>query len=335
VILSAGADSESASSLSRASVATLMNAPGIRKDGGTGRPLAAAEVLAIATVTRKSNGSDAFVTLRGTSPSLLAVRQDFRLASGRMFRPAVSELLVGEAAARQFAGLEVGSAVRLADGDWTVVGIFTSGGSSHESSLLADEETLLSAYRRNAFNSMVVRLDSPESFRLFKDAISADPSLHVDVYREAEFFAAVSAPLNRVLRIVAYLIGAVMAIGALFGALNTMYSAVDSRSAEIATLRALGFRGFAIVVALLIEAALLALVGAAVGVLLVLALLDGRTISTIGDTVGNNPQLVYSLALSPGLVMTGVVLAVSIGLVGGLFPAARAARLPITAVLRQ
>jgi putative ABC transport system permease protein len=199
--------------------------------------------------------------------------------------------------------------------------------------LLADANTVLAAYRQNAFKSYTALLESPRSYDAFKDALTTNPTLTVDVKREPEYFANVSRPLNDLLELVAYVIGSIMAVGALFGALNTMYSAVSARSAEIATLRAIGFGGTAVVASVFVEALLLALSGAALGVACAYLAFNGDTFSTIGGAVGNS-QLVYSLAVTPQLMTIGIALATSIGLLGGLFPAIRAARAPVASALR-
>jgi putative ABC transport system permease protein len=333
IVLTRGADSEASSSLPRSAIALLYDAPGIRKNTA-GRPVASAETLIIAPVARKSDGADAFVMLRGIGPLAGELRPEIKLIAGRMFRPAVHELIVGRAARGRFAGLEVGNRITLRGGDWTVVGAFESGGSSHESGMLADAETVLSAYQIRTFTSVTVRLASPESFDQFKDAVMANPSLKVVVQREPEYLAAASKPLHRILRFVAYSIGSIMAIGALFGALNTLYSAVSSRSQEIATLRAIGFGSGAVAVSVFVEALLLSLLGAGIGVAIACIFFNGQVVSTIGDTWYNS-QLVYSLQVTRGLVWLGIGTAVLLAFLGALFPAVRAARLPIAAGLQK
>jgi putative ABC transport system permease protein len=334
VILIRGVQSESISSLSREDVRKILDAPGIRK-GRDGRPFGSAEAVVLASVSRKSDGADAFITLRGVGPEAFAVRKELKLVAGRMYKPGLHELLVGRAAQRQFTGFSLGSRVRLGDGDWMVVGAFTSGGSSLESTLLADADTVLAAYKRNAFNSVTVLLQSPNSLDLLRQTLSSTPGLLVDVWREPEYLASLAQPLNRLLSTIAYVIGAIMAVGAVFGVLNTMYTAVSSRRTEIATLRAVGFSGLSIVVSVLMEALLLAGLGAIFGVMTVYAALDGRTISTIGDALGNNPQLVYSLNIGPFAVVSSVALACAVGLLGGVFPALRAAYAPVADALRS
>jgi len=223
----------------------------------------------------------------------------------------------------------------LGDGDWSVVGAFTSDGSSLESILLADADTVLTAYRRNAFNSVTVLLQSPDSLGLLKRALSSTPGLLVDVWREPEYLASLNQPLNRLLTAIAYTVGAIMAAGAVFAALNTMYTAVSARRTEIATLRAVGFGGLSIVVSVVTEALLLAAIGALFGVTTVYVALDGRTISTIGDVFGNNPQLVYSLNIRSFAVASSVALACAVGLLGGIVPAVRAGCAPVADALRS
>jgi putative ABC transport system permease protein len=332
IVLSRGAESEGGSGLPRAAVAILLDAPGIRRNAD-GRPVASAETLIVAPVARKSDGTDAYVTLRGTGPLASELRPEVRLVAGRMFQPAVRELIVGRAAQSRFAGVAIGDRITLRGGEWSVVGVFESGGNSHESGMLADAETVLSAYQARNFASVTVQLASPESFDRFKDALTTNPSLEVEVKREPDYVATVSRPLHRILDLVAYSIGGIMAVGALFGALNTLYSAVSARSREIATLRAIGFGSSAIVTSVFIEALLLTLLGAGIGAAIAYVLFNGHAISTIGGTLGGS-QLVYQLIVTRELIFLGIALAVLLGFLGGLFPAIRAARLPIAAALR-
>lgn len=333
IVLANGATTEASSSLPRSAIPLLFDAPGIRQTP-EGRPIASAETLIIAPVARKSDGADAFVMLRGVGPLGAALRPEVKLIAGRMFHPAVHELIVGNAARGRFAGLEVGNRIILRGGDWTVTGVFESGGSSLESGLLADAETVLSAYQIRTFTSVTVRLASPESLDQFKAAVTANPALRVLVQSEPEYLAALSAPLHRILRFVAYAIGSIMAIGALFSALNTLYSAVSSRSREIATLRAIGFGSDAVAVSVFIEALLLSLLGAGIGVAIAFIFFNGQVVSTIGDT-SYNSQLVYPLQVTREVVWLAIGLAVLLALLGGLFPAVRAARMPIATGLRK
>lgn len=333
LVLTRNAESEAGSSFSRMAVDAIREGPGIRADASN-KPIVSAEVILVAPVARKSDGADVQVTLRGVGESIGLLRPELKLIAGRMFRPGVHELIVGRSAQMQFSGLELGDQVRLQDGDWTVVGVFEIAGSARESELLADAETVLSAYKMNAFHSVHVLLDSPASVGVLAEGLRAVPTLSVDVRSEPEYLAGTSESINNMLRLVAYSIGTIMAIGAFFGSLNTMYSATAARSTEIATLRAIGFDSGVILTSVLIEGLLLALVGALVGVVAAYVGFNGRTISTLGGAIWDS-QLVYSLRITPPLVAAAVALACAIGLLGGLFPAIRAARLPVAEALRS
>jgi len=321
VVLSQGSQYEFASEIPRDNVVAIANAPNIRT-AADGKPIVSAEALASVAVVKKSNGLDAYVVLRGVGPEGFALRPEINLVSGRMFRPATHELIVGKSALTQFEGLTVGSQVSLPEGDWTVTGSFESNGDEVESQLLADSETVLSAMRASSFRSMTVMLDRPESFERFRTALTTNPTLTVDVKRETELLAAQSKDLNRFLTMIAYVVGGIMGLGATFGALNTMYSMVSARMVEIATLRAIGFGGAAVVVSVLAESLLLAFLGAAIAWIA----FNGNFHSVGG--------LVFRLAVTPGLVGLGIGFACALGFIGGLFPAIRAAGLPVTTALR-
>jgi putative ABC transport system permease protein len=330
MVLRGGADSELASTLAREATLTIMDAPGIRKDSA-GKPIASAEAVVVVDMPKKSNNSGANVTIRGIGAAGMALRPEIHLVAGRVFQRGLRELIVGSGAQAQFKGLDVGSHIALRGSDWTIVGAFESNGDSHESELLADAETVLSAYRRNLYQSVVVLLDSKDSFTAFKTSLTTNPQLSVDVLREHDYYAQQSQRMSTVLSFVAYVVGGIMAVGALFGALNTMYSAVSVRSREIATLRAIGFGASAVVISVLIEAMLLSVIGALIGAGLAWVFFNGNVVSTLGS---NFTQVVFRLAVSPSLVVLGIVWACAIGLVGGLFPAIRAARLPVATALR-
>lgn len=325
IVLSQGSQDEFASEIPRDSVVAIANAPSI-KTAADGKPIVSAEALASVAVVKKSNGLDAYVVLRGVGPEGFALRPEIKLVSGRMFRAATHELIVGKSALTQFAGLTVGSQVSLPEGDWTVTGSFESNGDEVESQLLADSETVLSAMRATSFRSMTVMLDHPESFERFRAALTTNPALTVNVKRETELLAAQSKDLNRFLTMIAYVVGGMMGLGATFGALNTMYSMVSARLVEIATLRAIGFGGAAVVISVLTEALLLALLGAVIGAATAWIAFNGNFHSVGG--------LVFRLAVTPGLVALGVGFACALGFIGGLFPAIRAVRLPVTTALR-
>ena len=333
IVFSRGANAENESSLTRENVAAVMNGAGIKHDARD-RPVVSAELILIAPVARKRDNSDVYVTLRGVGPQYFVIRPELKLVSGRLFRAGNQELLVGASAGAQFAGLEIGNQVRLQDGDWTVVGTFAGGNGSRESEVIADAQTVMSAYKLDAFNSVSVKQDSGGSFATLKAALAQDLTLLVDVRAESEYLATASSSVNRMLQLVAYSIGSIMALGALFGALNSMHSAVAARTVEMATLRAIGFSSTAVAVAVLIEALLLALAGAAAGVAIAYAAFNGKTISTLGGAVWDS-QLVYSLNITPSLVVIAIVLACALGLLGGLFPAIRVARANIADALHE
>jgi putative ABC transport system permease protein len=328
IVLSRDATSEDGSSLSRDAVAEILHAAGLRRDA-RGNPLASAEVVLAAPVARLGDHSDVNVTLRGVGPEYFALRPELRLVAGRMLRTGTQELLVGAAAQSQFAGLQVGDRVRLPQGDWTVVGVFAGGNGARESELIADAQTLMSAFKMDTFNSLVVALDSPSAITTLRNAIVQDERLTVTVSSEPQYLATASDPVNHILRLVTYAIGSIMALGAVFAALNSMYSSVVKRATEMATIS-----GAAIAVAVLIEALLLALIGAAIGVAISYGAFNGVTISTLGGAVYDS-QLVYSLTIAPRLVLSAVALACLLGLAGGLLPAIRAARANIPTLLHE
>jgi putative ABC transport system permease protein len=330
IVLRDGAEAELASTISRENTQTIMDAPGVRKDGA-GRPIASAEVVVIVALPQKKDGVDANVTMRGIGANARALRPEMHLIEGRMFRPAMREIIVGKSAVAQFKGLELGSRIAFRDSEWTVVGIFESGGDAHESELQGDVETVLSAYRRNLFQSVSVMLESPQTFDFFKAALTTDPTLKVSVERETDYFAAQSRNLSKLLNLLAYFVGGIMALGACFGALNTMYTAVSARTREIATLRAIGFSAVPIVVSVLVESLLLALIGSVIGSAAAWVFFDGNTVNTLG---AGFTQVVFHLTVTVTLLLSGVFVACTVGMLGGLLPAIRAARLPIASALR-
>jgi putative ABC transport system permease protein len=325
IVLSHNAQFEGASSISRENVLTIADAPGVKR-AADGKPIVSADALTALLVTKKSNGLDFYVELRGIGPEGLALRPEIKLVSGRMFRPATHELIVGKSAQSEFEGFDVGSKVSLPEGDWTVTGSFASGGSQTESEMLGDSETVLAAIRANAFKSMTVMLARADDFTRFKSALAGNPTLLVDVMHETDYLATQSRQLNGFLTVVAYLVGGIMGLGALFGALNTVYSAVSTRSVEIATLRVFGFGAAAIVASVLAEALLLSVLGAAIGAAAAWFAFNGNL-----HAAGS---LVFTLSVTPALVGEGIGLACVLGLFGGLFPALRAARIPVAVALR-
>ena len=330
IVVRGGASAELDSGLSRESATLIAQAPGIARDAG-GQPLVSAEVVVVTNVPKKSSGTDANVEIRGVGLQSWAVRPNVRIVDGRRFEPGLRELLVGQGARQQFAGLEPGSTINLNAQQWQIVGVFASG-DAHESELIGDAETVATTYRRNGFQSVTVRLDSPGAFDTFKAALASDPRLKVDARTTRDYYTAQSAGLSKVIRIVGIVIATIMAIGAVFGALNTMYAAVNARAREVATLRAIGFGAAPVLVSVVLEAMLLALLGGALGASVAWLLFHDYAVSTLG---ANFSQVVFRFDVSPALLGTGVRWALAIGLIGGLLPAVRAAQLPVTAALRE
>lgn len=330
IVIRGGSGAELQSTLSRDAAAIVRDAPGVLKTS-EGRPVVSPEVLLMVNLPKKGETDVANVALRGVDPMGLVLRPEIRIVEGRMFQPAVHELIVGKSAQAQFQGLDVGGQLSIRGSDWTVVGSFESNGDSLESEMLADLETVMSAYRRNLYQAVILQLESVDAFQALKDSLTTNPAITVDVSRETDYYAAQSKELSAILFFVAYFVGGIMAVGAMFGALNTMYSAVSARTLEIATLRAIGFGAGAIVVSIFVEAILLALAGGLLGAALAWAFFDGNIVSTLG---GNFTQLVIPLSVTTGLMVLGVTWACVIGLIGASFPAIRAARVPVAVGLQ-
>lgn len=328
-----GGNTEASSSLSREAVMAVQDAPGVRVNPD-GAAVASAETLVFVAATNQHTGLDAFVTLRGVGARAMELRPEVTLVEGRMFEPGAHEVVVGRGVRQRLGGLGIGSTLALPNGEWAVVGVYGSGGNAHESELMTDSETLLNAYQRNQYSSLTVRLDGDDALQRLSAAVEADPSIAgVQVVREDEFYAAAAAPVSQLLTVLAWGIGGIMAFGAVFGALNTMYSAVSARTAEIATLRAMGFGSVPVVVSVLVEALVLAVAGALAGALLAWLVLDGSTVSTMTGVTPS--QLTFGLEVGFDLVLVGVGCAAAIALVGGLFAAVRAARLPVASALQM
>lgn len=332
IVLRSGSDSEMVSGFGRGETRLIADAPGVARNAQG--PLASAELFVIIGLPKRSTGTDANVPLRGVESSAIAVRDNWRIVSGRMFEWGKNEVVVGAGAAQEFAGLEVGSTVKVGSASWPVVGLFTANGGVAESEVWTDAKVLQDAYHRgDSFQAVYARLNSAGAFQEFKDALTSNPQLSVKVLRQSEHYAAQSETLTRLVTKLGFLIAALMAVGAAFGALNTMYSAVAARTREIATLRALGFGSGAVVVALMIESLLLALFGGIVGG--GLAYLGFNNYHAATMNWQSFSQVTFAFAVTPQLLVRGVIWATLIGLVGGLLPAVRAARLPIAAALRE
>ncbi len=332
VVLRSGADSEMVSGLGRDETRVIADSPGVAHIASG--PLSSAELFVIINVPKRSTGLDANVPLRGVEATALQVRDQVKIVQGRMFDWGKNEVIVGSGAVQEFAGLEVGSKLKVGRYDWPVVGIFSANGGVAESEIWTDAKVLQDAYHRgDSFQSVYVKLNSPGAFQEFKDSLTSNPQLSVKVVRQSDYYAEQSQTMTRLITTLGFLIAFLMAVGAVFGALNTMYSAVSTRTREIATLRALGFGRGAVVVSLMIESLLLALAGGAIGGGLAYFAFNNFHTSTMNFQ--SFSQVTFAFRVTPELLVRGIVWAALIGLIGGLFPAIRAARLPIAAALRE
>jgi len=332
LITRAGATSEMTSGVSIDAVKIIQDAPGIARTANA--PLLTSEAVLMAPIPLISTGTDANVELRGVSPNVFAIRRNIKIAEGRMFQPGLAELIVGKNANKTYSGLTLGSEIGLGSRRWQVVGVFDAGGSSFDSEVWGDAHLLNGAYKRpdTLSQSVTVHLTSADALQQLKDSLTSDPRLNVDVTREIDYYSKQSTRMTTLITILGGFVAAIMAIGAVFGALNTMYSAVAERGREIATMRALGFGAAAVVLSFSIEALLISFIGGGVGCLAVLPL-NGLTTSTMNFQTFSN--LAFAFKITPELLVKGIVFALVMGLVGGLLPAVRAARLPVATALRE
>jgi len=332
LVMRAGSPSEMMGGVTLDSVKVIQDAPGIAR--GKDGPLITQEVVGVVPIPLISTGTDANVQVRGVSPNVLEIRPSVKMWEGEMFQRGRTQLVVGKNASTTYAGLAVGKKINFGGGQWDVVGIFNAGGSSFDSEVWCDAHVLNDVLKRpsNIFQSVTVHLTSPDAYKQFKDSVTSDPRLDVDATREVDYYAEQSRTMTTLISVLGGLVAAIMAIGAVFGALNTMYSAVSERGREIATMRALGFGAGSVVFSFLVEALLISFVGGVLGCLAVLWL-NGRTTSAMNfDTFSN---LAFAFKITPDLLVQGVIFALIMGVVGGLFPAIRAARLPVATALRE
>lgn len=331
IVLRAGSNAELSSFLDRALVTLIKQDPAIRR-GSDGLPLASGEIIVITEVARRGESGSTNVTLRGVQPNAFELRPEVEIIEGRRFRPGLQEILVGDAARRQFEGLEVGRSLTFKGSGWMIVGVFRSNGDGHESELWADTEVVQGAFDRSGYSSVLAQLRSAGDFDAFEARLRNDPQLTVDVEREVDFFTAQSETLTFLIRLLTNVITAIMAFGALFGALNTMYSAVSARTREIGTLRALGFGRLPVIASVMAESLVLAVVGGLIGAMLAYLMFNGTSVSTLSP--GSFSQVAFNFAVTPALVLQGLAWALLIGFLGGFLPALRAARIPVTEALR-
>jgi putative ABC transport system permease protein len=329
IVLRGGSDAELNSGLDNDSAALITEKAGVRK-GSDGKPLASRELVVIAELPLKRTGTSGNVTLRGVEPAGFDLRSDLKLIAGRKFTPGLNEMVVGKGVATQFEGAELGQVVRIRGADWTIVGVFESG-NAHDSELWIDSATAQNAFGRGGYSLVLVGLESAASLSTFQEALKSDPRLNVDADSQLAYYQKQTSDSTRLIKILTTVVSFVMALGAIFAALNTMYASVSTRTTEIATLRAIGFGPLPVVTSVLIESMLLALAGGLIGATGAYLLFNNYAVSTLG---AGFTQVVFNFQVTPNLLISGLLLALGIGFIGGLLPALRAARLPVTVALR-
>jgi putative ABC transport system permease protein len=287
-------------------------------------------MVVIAELVRTGEKTGANITVRGVEPRAFALRPQLRIVDGRLFQPGLRELIVGRGVVQQFQGAGIGETLRMRGSVWTVVGVFESG-DANESELWADVEVAQSTFNRQGYSAVRLALDDPDGLAALREHLLADPRVNVDVESEQQYYSGQTEQFRRTIGILAGVVTSIMALGAMFAALNTMYAAVGTRAREIATLRAIGFGGTPVVISVMIESLLLALAGGVIGALLAYVLFNNMAVSTLS---ANFTQIVFQFSVTPALVRNGVFIALVIGMIGGFLPALRAARLPVTTALR-
>lgn len=333
LVMRAGSTSEMMGGITLDSIKVLQDAPGIARNA-SGSPLLTQDVVGVIPVPMISTGTDANVQVRGVSPNVLEIRKFVKIIKGRMFQSGLNELVVGKNAATTYQGLTVGNKIDFASGHWTVVGEFDAGGSAFDSEIWCDSQIFNQVLQRPAdvFQSATVHLASPATFQEFKDAVTSDPRMNVDVYREIDYYAKQSTTMTKLITVLGGLVALIMAVGAIFGALNTMYSAVAERGREIATMRAVGFSSWNVILSFLFEALLISFLGGIIGCMAVLPL-NGLTTSTMNFQTFSNVAFAFKITFD--LLVMGVLFALVMGVLGGLLPAVRAAVQPVSVALRE
>ncbi len=332
MLMRSGATTEMNSGLGYDQSQLIANIPGVAKLDG--KPLSSPELFVIVDVPMRNKDASANAPLRGVEPMAFSVRKQFTIIEGRNFEPGKNELIVGRGAQKQFANLNLGSVVKFGQTEWNVVGVFESGGGLAESEIWCDAKILQNAYRRgNSYQIVRIKLEDKNGLAAFKEAVAADPKLNMDVKRESDYLAEQSEPLSKFIKMIGYPLAMLMALGAIFGAVNTMYTSVSNRTREIATLRALGFGATPVAISTLVESLVLAVIGGLIGSIVVYFVFNGYTVSTLN--FASFSQVVFDFAVTPDLLIQGVIFATVIGFIGGFFPAIRAARLPVATALRE
>ena len=332
LVMRAGSSSEMMGGITLDSIRIVQDAPGVARDSSG--PLVTQEVVGVVPLPLISTGTDANVQVRGVSPNVLEIRKFVKIMQGQMFQPGLTQLVVGKNAVKTYSGLMLGSTVNMGGGRWQVVGIFDAGGSAFDSEVWCDAKILNQILLRpaNIYQSATVHLASPADFQAFKDSVTTDPRLNVDTMREIDYYAKQSTTMTRLITVLGGIVAAIMAIGAVFGALNTMYSAVAERGREIATMRALGFSNLNVLLSFLFEALLISIVGGLIGCVAVLPL-NGLTTSTMNFQTFSN--LAFAFKITFDLLLMGIVFALVMGVLGGLLPAIRASIRPVAVALRD
>jgi putative ABC transport system permease protein len=330
IILRKGANAEMYSGISRQTASIISGFPFIAR-ASDGQPLVSPEVFVVVPLERANQGGMANVVVRGVSPAAFEVRKGVRLVAGRQFRSGAREVVVGTGYAQRFPDAQVGGTVRFASQDWTIVGHFSADGSSFESEIWGENEQLMPVFRGQVFQTVTFRMQDPSAFEGVKATLENDPRLFVDALRERDFYEGQSASLASVLRFIALFIASIMAVGAVFGAINTMYAAVASRAPEIGVLLTLGFRPRSVLGSFLLEAVLIATLGGALGCLMALPI-NGLVTSTTNWSTWS--EVAFAFRVTPDLLLNGMIFAVVMGMLGGLLPARRAAKQQVVEALR-
>lgn len=329
IVLRGGSQAELNSGLSRDESTLIKQSSGIKRDAED-KPIASAELIVITELLKPGERAGMNVLMRGVEPAGIALRPQLKIVEGRAFQTGLRELIVGRGVTRQFPGAALGQTLRMRGSDWNVVGVFESG-DAHESELWADAEVAQSTFGRRGYSSVLVALAGDEGLKTLKDALSADPRLNTEAQSEQDYYSSQTKNFRATIGVLAGFVTVIMGLGAVFAALNTMYAAVAVRAREIATLRAIGFGGLPVVASVMIEALVLSLIGGAIGAVIAYVLFNNMSVSTLGQ---NFTQVVFSFKVTPELVKLGLFISIVIGMLGGFFPALRAARAPIPTALR-
>jgi putative ABC transport system permease protein len=331
ILLRKGATSETVSAVLKSQLPLIESMPQVAR-GADNRPLVSPELVVIISLPRTSDGNPANVPVRGVGPKAFEIRNTLQFVEGRRFTPGTREINVGRQAVNRFRGVTLGSEVKFGNAAWTVVGIFTANDASFESEVWGDVDLMTPAFQRNEYQSTTVKLVEPSAFESFANAINADPRLDLKAYPERDYYEGQSETTGTLMRIFATFVTSILSIGAVFGAMNTMYAAVAYRTREIGTLRALGFSRVRIIAAFLVESVALALVGGAIGCILALPV---HGLSTGAMNMTSFSELAFKFRITPALLGAGLLFSALMGAVGGLLPALRAARIPVARALRE